>query len=75
MTLTCKLCSKDWERPNQRGRTPTICPTCKEKIYGVKPANTPDVRKPLVGKARTERLEMMLRANNVHIQQHMKDDE
>jgi phage FluMu protein Com len=72
--LTCRVCKKTWQRTAKRGRLPSICPDCKgdDSLVLTKPVSTDPPK--LNGKERVDRLELLLRANNVHIQQHTKDD-
>ena len=38
VTLTCRECGVEWERPRQRGRRPVRCPDCRSTPRPVKPA-------------------------------------
>lgn len=72
MMLICATCHEEFERPGRRGRIPKICPTCRFKP---KELGSESTKKTLDPKERVDRLEILLKASNLHISQHRQDFE
>jgi DNA-directed RNA polymerase subunit RPC12/RpoP len=68
----CRDCKTEYEwSTGQPGRPPVRCADCREKVQQRKVAKVAEVETRLRGKARAERLELMLKAQGVHPSQHL----
>jgi hypothetical protein len=65
MNIICRTCGGDFEYQPKRGRPPVACSVCK--------AAPKVAEEKISAKQRVDRLELMLRVRNTHVEQ-QKDD-